>query len=438
VNGVSVVNFGGAAKTTTFVSATQLTASILAADIATAGVKPVTVTNPAPGGGTSTPVVNFTVTAANNPVPTVTTLSPTNVNVGSAQFTLTVNGTGFVSTSVVNFNGTAKATTFLSATQLTATILAADVATAGTPGVTVTNPTPGGGTSTPAVTFTINAANTGTITVSGTNPAAILAGGSGTSTITVTPTGGTFTGTVAVTCAATATSTSLAQVGLSCTPNPLNISVAGSTAASLPLTISVAANSTNLGASNFPATPQALPNAAKTFVMVGAGTGFAALFLLFLPGRKRLRAALGLGLVCLISLALGCGGGGGGGMTGPVATHTAISVASSKVASTSTFSFTVAVTGGTTTPTGTVQLFDGATPLGNAIVIDSNGMAMSGIIPPTGVGTHAISAHYAGDSAHMASASGSLQCTVTGTTNLTISGTSGSTMKTGTISITVN
>ena len=34
-------------------------------------------------------------------------------------------------------------------------------------------------------------------------------------------------------------------------------------------------------------------------VKVSAGTGLAAMFLLFLPGRKRYRTALGLGLVCV-------------------------------------------------------------------------------------------------------------------------------------------
>src|SRR5262249_54094092 len=107
----SVVNFSGNAKTTTFVSATQLTASILAADIATAGTKPVTVTNPAPGGGTSTQTVNVTVSTPNS-LPTTTTLSPTSTLVGGAGFTLTVNGTGFVSGhSTVFFNGTSETTT---------------------------------------------------------------------------------------------------------------------------------------------------------------------------------------------------------------------------------------------------------------------------------------------------------------------------------------
>jgi hypothetical protein len=50
------VRWNGADRTTTFVSATQLTVTISAADIATAGTAQVTVFTPAPGGGTSSPL----------------------------------------------------------------------------------------------------------------------------------------------------------------------------------------------------------------------------------------------------------------------------------------------------------------------------------------------------------------------------------------------
>ncbi len=139
----SVVKWAGSVRTTTFVSATEITAIINAADVAKAGTFKVTVTNPAPGGGTSAGS-NF---AVDNPAPTLTALSPSSAMVGSAGFTLTVNGTGFVSTSVVKWAASARTTTFVSATEITATINAADVAKAGTFKVTVANPAPGGGTS---------------------------------------------------------------------------------------------------------------------------------------------------------------------------------------------------------------------------------------------------------------------------------------------------
>lgn len=141
---------------TTFVSATNLTAIVPAANIASATTASVTVTNPAPGGGPSN-ALTFTVSAAPNPVPMVSSLSPNTIGAGAAQFTLTVTGTNFVNGAVVRWNGTDLATTFVSATSLTATVPAAKVASAGAANVTVVNPGPGGGTAVTPVTFTITA-----------------------------------------------------------------------------------------------------------------------------------------------------------------------------------------------------------------------------------------------------------------------------------------
>jgi len=147
----SMVIFGTDTPKTTFVNSSKLTAAIPAGDIANLGNFNVTVTNPAPGGGTSAPIVF----AVNNPAPTITSLSPSSATVGGAAFNLTVHGNGFVSGAVVNFGGNARVTTFVSATQLTAAILAADIASAGNFNVTVTNPAPGGSTSAASV-FTVN------------------------------------------------------------------------------------------------------------------------------------------------------------------------------------------------------------------------------------------------------------------------------------------
>src|SRR5205085_2162638 len=49
----SVLHIDGAARQTTFVSATTLTATMLPSDYATAGTHAITVITPAPGGGTS-------------------------------------------------------------------------------------------------------------------------------------------------------------------------------------------------------------------------------------------------------------------------------------------------------------------------------------------------------------------------------------------------
>lgn len=86
-----------------------------------------------------------------NPVPFIDDpLVPTSIAPGGAGFTLTVNGTGFVSGSRVNWNGTALTTSFVSTSRLTASVPGSDIGSAGSAWVTVTNPAPGGGTSLPA------------------------------------------------------------------------------------------------------------------------------------------------------------------------------------------------------------------------------------------------------------------------------------------------
>src|SRR5450631_4149717 len=87
---------------------------------------------------------------AQNPVPSTNQpLVPDAIAPGGTSFTLTVNGTGFVPASVVNWNGSPRATSYVSGSQLTATILASDIATSSTASVTVSSPSPGGGTSSP-------------------------------------------------------------------------------------------------------------------------------------------------------------------------------------------------------------------------------------------------------------------------------------------------
>jgi len=177
----ATVQFNGANRTTTFVSTTQVTVAIMAADIATAGTASVTVTNPAPGGGTSNAQA-FTINGPSNL--TITSLSPSSITAGGASFTLTVNGTGFVSGAVVKFGSVAKTTTFKSATQLTAAIAATDIATGGVQSITVTNPAPGGKTSS-AATFTVN---NEVPTLSSLSPSSVFAG-SGAFILTVNGTG---------------------------------------------------------------------------------------------------------------------------------------------------------------------------------------------------------------------------------------------------------
>ena len=153
----SIVNFGGSAPPTTFVNSTQLTAAIPAASIVSTGAPAVTVTNPAPSGGTSN-AINFNITSGVNPVPTIDSFYPSCVPAGeqfvnSGNNQLTVIGQNFVASSVVRWNGSDRPTTSDGINGLVAQISASDIAAAGTAAVTVFNPAPGGGTSN-SLTFT--------------------------------------------------------------------------------------------------------------------------------------------------------------------------------------------------------------------------------------------------------------------------------------------
>jgi hypothetical protein len=90
-----------------------------------------------------------------NPVPSVQSLAPGTATHGSGNFTLSVTGTGFVPGSQVTLNGASLTADYVSATQLNVYVAASDIATAGAASIVVTNPAPGGGSSTPS-TLTIN------------------------------------------------------------------------------------------------------------------------------------------------------------------------------------------------------------------------------------------------------------------------------------------
>jgi hypothetical protein len=97
-------------------------------------------------------------------MPALSALVPNNANHGGVAFTFEVDGANFSANAVINFNGTAQATTFVSSAKLTTMIASTAITNAGTVPVTVTNPGQpggiyGGGTAastSTAMNFTIN------------------------------------------------------------------------------------------------------------------------------------------------------------------------------------------------------------------------------------------------------------------------------------------
>ena len=91
------------------------------------------------------------------PAPTLTSISPNSVLAGSPAFIITVTGTNFIPQSKVRWNGDDLATSYVSATSLTAIVPAANVtvALAVPANISVFSPAPGGGTTT-SLPFTVN------------------------------------------------------------------------------------------------------------------------------------------------------------------------------------------------------------------------------------------------------------------------------------------
>ena len=259
---------------------------------------------------TATATVVLVVNSPSNPVPTILSLSPGFTAATGPDFTLTVNGTGFISTSTVYFGGTLLVTQFVSDTELTATVPAAQIASSGLVNVTVVSPAPVGGTST-AFQFQVDTAGTGAST-------------SPTFTISTATISAGSTATYAVTLPSTATSVSATCLNL---PPGTTCSYSATTGA---VTITT---SSGMPKGTYQITivfTETLPGAASSFVVLP----FLLLPLLLLR-RKLERKGIWLSLSLLVALVLGVGAmngcGGGSSFTTPPPDQTHVIKSSSTV-----------------------------------------------------------------------------------------------------------
>jgi type II secretory pathway pseudopilin PulG len=150
---VSFSGSGVSASATTVSSATALIVNVTASSGALAGAYTITVTNPGGASVTSGPI--FTVTGNLS----VTSVSPSSLNTGASNQSLSLTGTGFVSGATVSFSGngvTAGAATVSSPTAMTFNVSISNSAASGTRTITVTNP--GGASATSGPIFTVNTA----------------------------------------------------------------------------------------------------------------------------------------------------------------------------------------------------------------------------------------------------------------------------------------
>ncbi len=140
----ATVYWGTTALTTTYNDSNHLTAGVPSSLLLTAGTVNVTVKL----NGVASNALPFTVIP---PPPTITSLSPSSAAAAGPAFTLTINGTNYVTGAVAYWNATALTTTFVSGGQITAAVPASLIAGVGTATITVKTI---GGTSGGA-TFTI-------------------------------------------------------------------------------------------------------------------------------------------------------------------------------------------------------------------------------------------------------------------------------------------
>jgi uncharacterized protein (TIGR03437 family) len=143
-----VVQWNGTPLSTAFGNASQVTADVPGNLLVEAGFAAITVLNP---GGVASAPASFAIVV---PTPGLAAVIPAAVAAGSAAFTLTVGGTNFVPASVVRWNGMPLTTRFDGITQLSASVPAELVASAGGVQITVANP---GGLISPPVVFAVTA-----------------------------------------------------------------------------------------------------------------------------------------------------------------------------------------------------------------------------------------------------------------------------------------
>jgi hypothetical protein len=235
----------------------------------------------------------------------LTELSPVSATAGSGSFQLTATGDGFTTQSVINFNGAALATTFVSATSLTATTPASAVICGGGVPVTVSDPTLG---STNTLTFSSVGAGCD-FSFGATVPASSTVSAGGTASYQVVLNAvGNAGGSVQLSC-------SNPPAGFTCNfaPNPATTAAAASNVA---LTISV------------PATAS-LPIARFTRLRTLSGvpplvvcSAMLTIIILFFTLKRidgpRVRMAFAcVSVIVLLGLMAACGGSGAGGGTAP-------------------------------------------------------------------------------------------------------------------------
>ena len=151
------INWNGTPQPTTVTGSppTSLSTTISAEDISQTSLVSVAIQTTT--AKVASPSQKFQIGPASNPVPSISSVSPSSTKSGTLPpgGYLIVNGNNFVPSSQVLFNASPRSTGYLSNRQLAVAVLQTDVSAGGSVSVSVSNPTPGGGTSSASTTFSI-------------------------------------------------------------------------------------------------------------------------------------------------------------------------------------------------------------------------------------------------------------------------------------------
>lgn len=242
------------------------------------------------------------------------------------------------------------------------------------------------------------------------SPLVITAGQSGTTTVTITPLTN-EPSTVQLSC--------VSIPGGTCSISPTSVAMSNGAPVTATVMISMLAPSTTTSAFVAPMDwrmPRAPLFPRRGWWMLSLLAGIAAVLMIVVPAKTKrpVRAASGFAFICLLSFAVGCGGGASatsGG--GPAPTTTVISTASTKVAQSANLTI-IGKVNSSKIVTGTIT-FGSSDCFGGGTLALQNGMAQTELsgLP---VGTCTFVGSYPGDVNNLASQSGPLNITITGTT----------------------
>lgn len=292
----ALVMWNGYERPTTFVSSTRLEATIDTVHLATAQTITIIVYN---ADGEIAGPLTFTI---KNPLPSLTSISPTAVTGGGPDFRLTLTGSDFFGSPVVRWNGADMAMSGTAGyTEMWAEVPSSQIATGGEIQIIVYNPPPGGGTSN-ALIFPVS---TFSLTPSSAS-ATVTAGQSATYMIQLAPEYGSFDASISF------ISNPLPK-GCEATFSPATVTP-GASPVTTTLTVTTTARSASAAAAAV-----GMPAGPVVFMPSALGLLFLALGCLswsrvLRPGRRWLMTAA---LICLFVMIDSCSAGGGGGNNPP-------------------------------------------------------------------------------------------------------------------------